>query len=135
VESWLARYPGIGVVIDLHRDAVGADQVVYKTLARVAGGSAAQVMLVVGTGENGLDHPLWRDNLALALAIHRSAEDSGQALVRPIQLVKERYNQHLSPGAFILEVGANGNTLSEAERAAELFARSAGPIFLSLVTD
>ena len=37
VEGWLALYPGIGVVIDLHRDAVGADQVIYKTLARSRG--------------------------------------------------------------------------------------------------
>ena len=51
-EGWLARYPGIGIVIDLHRDAVGADQVIYKTLTRAAGESAAQAMLVIGTGES-----------------------------------------------------------------------------------
>ncbi len=132
-EGWLARYPGIGIVIDLHRDAVGADQVIYKTLTRAAGESAAQAMLVIGTGENGLEHPRWRDNLALALAMQRAAEQEVPSLLRPIRLVKERYNQHLSTGAFILEVGANGNTLSEAERAAELFARAVGPLFLSLV--
>ncbi len=132
-ESWLSRYPGIGIVIDLHRDAVGADQVIYKTLTRAAGESAAQAMLVIGTGENGLEHPRWRDNLALALAMQRAAEREAPSLLRPIRLVKERYNQHLSTGAFILEVGANGNTLSEAERAAELFAQAVGPLFLSLV--
>ena len=132
-EGWLARYPGIGIVIDLHRDAVGADQVIYKTLTRAAGESAAQAMLVIGTGENGLEHPRWRDNLALALAMQRAAEREAPSLLRPIRLVKERYNQHLSTGAFILEVGANGNTLSEAERTAELFAQAVGPLFLSLV--
>ena len=135
VETWLAEYPGIGIVIDLHRDAVGSDRVIYKTLAATEGESAAQVMLVVGTGENGLDHPRWRQNLALALALQRALDAEGRALARPIRLVRERYNQHLSSGAFILEVGTNGNTLSEAERAAELFARAAGPLFLSLVKD
>ena len=90
-------------------------------------------MLVIGTGENGLEHPGWPDNLALALAVQRAAEQEETGLLRPIRLVRERYNQHLSSGAFILEVGTNGNTLSEAERAAELFARAVGPLFLSLV--
>ena len=132
VEAWLALYPGIGIVIDLHRDAVGTDQVIYKTLSRIALQSTAQVMMVIGTGENGLAHPHWRDNLALALAMQRAAQADGDALPRPIRLVRERYNQHLSPGAFILEVGTNGNTLSEAERAAEQFGRAVGPLFLSL---
>ena len=135
VESWLALYPGIGVVIDLHRDAVGTDKVIYKTLSRLSGDGAAQVMLVIGTGENGLPHPRWRDNLALALAMQRAAGEDGDALPRPIRLVRERYNQHLSSGAFILEVGTNGNTLSEAERAAEQFGRAVGPLFLSLAAE
>lgn len=134
-EAWLNLYPGIGVVIDLHRDAVGTDRVIYKTLSRFTGESTAQVMLVIGTGENGLAHPGWRDNLALALAMQRAAGEGGEALPRPIRLVRERYNQHLSPGAFILEVGTNGNTLSEAERAAERFGRAVGPLLLSLTED
>lgn len=134
VEGWLAEYPGIGIVIDLHRDAVGSDRVIYKSLARTEE-PAAQVMLVVGTGENGLDHPRWRENLALALAVQRSLDADGRDLARPVRLVRERYNQHLSAGAFILEIGTNANTLSEAERAAELFAQTAGPLFLSLVAD
>lgn len=132
-EGWLALYPDIGIIIDLHRDAVGSDRVIYKTLSRADGESTAQVMLVVGTGENGLDHPNWADNLTLALAIQHAVGRTDQALARPIRLVKDRYNQHLSAGAFILEVGTNGNTLSEAERAAELFGRAVGPLFLSLV--
>ena len=64
--------------------------------------------------------------------MQRSLNADGRFLARPIRLVRERYNQHLSPGAFILEIGTNANTLSEAERAAELFAQAAGPVFLSL---
>ncbi len=132
IEGWLALYPHIGIIIDLHRDAVGSDQVIYRTLARSPGDPAAQSMLVIGTGENGMEQPRWRDNLALALALQRAAGQDCPGLLRPVRLVRERYNQHLSPGAFILEVGTNGNTLSEAERSAILFARAAGPLFLSL---
>ncbi len=132
VERWLAEYPGIAVVIDLHRDAVGTDQVIYKTCAQVSGPQAAQVMLVVGTGENGLEHPNWRDNLKLALALQAAADSLSPTLTRPIHLAPERYNQHLTAGSLILEVGTNGNTLSEAERAARLFAAAAGPVLASL---
>ena len=132
IEGWLALYPHIGIIIDLHRDAVGSDQVIYRTLARSPGDPTAQSMLVIGTGENGMEQPRWRDNLALALALQRVAGQDCPGLLRPVRLVRERYNQHLSPGAFILEVGTNGNTLSEAERSAILFARAAGPLFLSL---
>ena len=132
IEAWLSLFPEIAVVLDVHRDAVGADKL-YKTLVRDIPESAAQVMLVVGTGENGLPHPRWRENLKLALALQTAAEDGCPTLTRPVRLGRERYNQHLTAGSLILEVGTNGNTLSEAERGAELFAAAAGPVLLSLV--
>jgi len=132
VEDWLRRYPGIAVVIDVHRDAVGSENILYKTAAQLETESAAQVMLVMGTGENGLEHPLWRENLKLALAMQSAAASLCPTLTRPISLVPERYNQHLTTGSFILEVGTNGNTLPEAIRAAELFADAAASVFLTL---
>ncbi|MBQ7737649.1 MAG: stage II sporulation protein P [Oscillospiraceae bacterium] len=134
-ERWLAQYPDIAVIIDVHRDAVGSQQVIYKTLAQTTGESAAQVMLVIGTGENGLPHPRWRENLKLALAMQSAMDDTLPTLSRPIQLSRERYNQHLVPGAFLLGVGTNANTLSEACRAAELFGRTVGPLLVSLAED
>ena len=131
-ERALREYPGIAVVIDLHRDAVGGEDVLYKTCAAVSGPQTAQVMLVVGTGENGLEHPYWRDNLKLALALQAAADAFSPTLTRPIHLAPERYNQQLTRGSLILEVGTNGNTLSEAERAAELFGDAVGPLLASL---
>ena len=125
-EEWLRRYPSVGVVIDLHRDGVEPDR------TDPPGDAPSALMLVIGTGENGLEHPLWRENLKLALAMERALLADGEARTRPIRLVRERYNQHLSTGAFILEVGSNADSLSQAERAAELFARAVGPLFLSL---
>lgn len=36
-------------------------------------------------------------------------------LFRDINLSRSRYNQHVSNGAFIIEVGTTGNTLGEAK--------------------
>ena len=53
-------------------------------------------------------------------------------LARPIDLVRERYNQHYTTGSMILEVGSSGNTLPEALRAVRSFGESASPVLLGL---
>ena len=53
--------------------------------------------------------------------------------MRPITLTKYRYNQHLSPGSMIIEVGSNGNTLQEALAAIRLFGKAAGPALAELI--
>ena len=133
VELALAEHPGICVVIDLHRDALSSGGVVYKTRAELNGQSSAQVMLLAGTGENGLWHPNWRENLKLALYLQQAAEAQYPTLMRPIALVSERYNQHLSTGMLIAEVGSTGNTLREAITAAELFGDAAGAALAKLM--
>ncbi len=132
VENWLAQYPGIAVVIDLHRDALGEGDAIYKTRAALSGEASAQVMLLVGTGENGLDHPHWRENFKLALHMKSAMDQLYPTLARPIDLVSERYNQHLTNGSLLVEVGSSGNTLAEALCAVRLFARAVGPVLSSL---
>ena len=59
--------------------------------------------------------------------------------MRPITLVNERYNQHLTRGSLIIEVGSSGNTLQEAIRAVRLLrvklddAKAADEIFQMLM--
>ena len=129
IEAYLAAYPDIALVLDVHRDAIGDESTVYKTCA--APGGMAQVMLVCGTDEY-LEHPLWRENLKLALAMQAAAVAADGTLMRPIHLAPERYNQQYTAGSLIIEVGTNGNTLSEALAAAELFGRAAGEMLASL---
>ena len=133
VERYLADYPSIRIVIDLHRDAIGSGDVVYKTQATLDGRTSAQVMMLIGTGENGLPHPNWRENLKLALYLQNAADERYPTLTRPIELVKERYNQQMSTGMMILEVGSTGNTLREAMLAAELFGEAAGSALSALI--
>ena len=126
VEAALAANPSIRVVIDLHRDALSDSRVVYKTLAEIPDAACAQVMLLVGTCGSGLEHPDWEQHLRLAVYLQNAVNADHPTLMRPIALVNERYNQHLAPGALLIEVGSSGNTLQEALRAVELFGESAG---------
>ena len=133
IEQYLRDYPSIKIVLDIHRDALGTDDVVYKTMAEEDGVVASQIMLLVGTDESGLEHPNWRQNLAMALYLQNSVNARHPTLMRPVSLVRERYNQQLCPGSMIVEVGSNGNTLPEALAAIRLFGNAAAPALAQLV--
>lgn len=133
VQNYLAQYPTIRLVLDVHRDAlVGSDGTVYKAVTTVDGVKTAQVMLVVGSSAGGGDHPSWTENLALATRLQKSLDTLYPTLARPMTLRQSVYNQNLSPGSLLVEVGSHGNTLQEALAGARLFARAAGSVYLSL---
>ena len=133
IEKYLAEYPSIRIVIDLHRDALCSDTVTYKTAATEQGVCASQIMLFVGSNASGLEHPNWRQNLSLAVYLQNAVYEVYPSLMRPITLSRYRYNQQLTPGSMILEVGSNGNTLQEALAAIRLFGRTAGAAIAALV--
>ncbi len=130
VESWLEKYPSIKVVIDLHRDALESGG---KTCYSGGGADAAQVMLLITTGEAGLHHPSWKENLKLALEIQMEMEQRYDGFARPLCLSKERYNEQAAPGYMLLEVGTNLNTLKEALEGARLFAECASNVLKDYV--
>jgi len=132
VTAYLAQYPSISLVIDLHRDALGTESTIYKTVTDVQGTTAAQIMFVMGTDEN-LYHPHWQENLKLALKLQNATAALYPELMRPIELSSYRYNEQLTTGSMLMEVGTSGNTLQEALEAVRLFAKAAGPVLASLV--
>jgi len=132
IEEYLEAYPGIVLVIDLHRDALGDGDTIYKVVADAEGTQAAQLMFVMGSDIN-LEHPLWQDNLALALTLQRTVSDRYPELMRPMNLCAYRYNQQLTTGSVLLEVGTAGNTLQEAITAVQLFADAVAPYLISCI--
>lgn len=115
IQKYLKQYPDICLVLDLHRDALQdskGNQIGYTV--EVDGVEAARVMLVVGTDAGGLKHPNWQENMALAVKLHAQLEKLAPGLCRPISFRSQRFNQDLSAGALIVEVGAAGNTRQEA---------------------
>lgn len=133
IEAWLSEYPSIRVVLDVHRDAlIGEDGTVYKAITEIAGEKTAQVMMIVGTDDLGQAHPYWQDNLALAIRIQQNLDRQWPTAARPITLRSSRFNQQLTTGSLLVEVGSHGNTLQEAIRGARLFAQTAGEVLLEL---
>ncbi len=122
--AYLEEYPSIALVLDLHRDAAQdpAGNQLPKTVT-LESGETAQLMLVVGTDAGGLNHPQWQENMALAVKLYAQLEKQAAGLCRPISFRTQRFNQDLSPGALLVEVGAAGNTLEQAMRGAEQLAQ------------
>lgn len=124
IKRYLKADDSIGLILDLHRDAADSGRGQLRTCAEVNGMDSAQLMLVVGTDGTGLEHSGWQENLALALKLQVRLEQLAPGITRPLSLRPQRFNQDLSPGALLVEVGAAGNTHGEAAVAAEILAQA-----------
>lgn len=117
IRELLKEHPTISLVLDLHRDASGEGAAQMRTRAKVGEESSAQLMVVLGTNHKG-----YEENLSLGLKLHALLEDRHPGLMRPLQLRSQRFNQDLSPGALLIEVGAAGNSHGEALTAVKALA-------------
>ena len=124
IESYLAQYPSIQFILDIHRDAIeDGEGNQYKVVSTIDGvGTSAQMTLVVGSDGSGLAHLNWMENLKLAVALQQDILTEYPTLMRPILLRNSRYNQHATAGSLLVEVGAAGNSPEEAALAGRLFA-------------
>jgi stage II sporulation protein P len=124
VEQHLKENPSICLVLDLHRDAMeGEDGKQLGYTQQTEEGEAAKLMVVCGSDAGGLDYPNWQENLSLALKLQTQLEALCPGICRNINLRSQRFNQDLSPGAMLIEVGASGNTRQEVLRAADVLAQ------------
>ena len=125
VQQYLAQYPSIKVVLDVHRDAIeteGGSR--YAPVCTVEGRQAAQVMIICGC-DNGttVQLPDWRQNLRFAAAWERSMEGLYPGFTRPVLFSYRFYNQDLTAGSLLIEIGGHGNNLNEALYAGQLAAK------------
>ena len=124
IQQYLAQYPSIRLVLDIHRDASDDAEQQMVTSATAGGQHCAQLMMVVGTDAGGNRHPNWQENLALALKLSALLEQENPGICRPINLRSERFNMDLTHGSLLVEVGAAGNTREEALIAANALAQA-----------
>lgn len=122
VSSILAANPRYEMVFDLHRDAIGSNSD-YAPTVRIGDEYAAQLMFVIGTDGGGLEHPNWLNNFKFAIAVQQTAEELYPGLFKTMIVRNSRYNQHVSSGAAIIEVGATGNTMEQCLTSMKYLAR------------
>lgn len=133
IGNHMKKNPGIKVILDIHRDSICADDgTKYKTVATVNGKKCAQLMLVMSTGESGLPHPNWQENLKFGVKLQCQIANKYPGLMRPINLRKERFNMHVTNGSLLVEVGSSANTLDEALTAIRPFSEELSALLLSV---
>ena len=125
-KQYLEDFPSLALVLDLHRDAADTPSGQLRPLTQVEGTQTAQIMLVVGTNARGLRHPDWEQNLALALKLQALLERISPGITRPTCLRPQRFNQDLSRGCLLIEIGGAGNTHEEALAAIPPLAQAIG---------
>lgn len=134
ISNYTKKYPSIKIVIDLHRDAIAAnDTDKVKVTTEIDGKKAAQIMLVMGSQSgNVTNFPNWKENLKLATKLQQTVEVMYPSLARSIHFMSKNYNESLTTGSMLIEIGTDGNTLDEAKYSAELLSNALISLFNTL---
>lgn len=131
VQSYLDQYPDIKVVLDIHRDAIISGDTVTAPVVETDEGTAAQVMIISGCDDGTMDYPEWQKNLAFAIDLQQQMEDDHPGFTRPILFDYRKYNQNLTTGSLLIEVGGHGNTLAQALLAGDWIGSSLASLLTS----
>jgi len=125
IRGALEEYPSIRYILDVHRDAITAeDGTGIRPLISCDGIEYAQMMFVVGTDHGGSGHTGWETNLALAARLQSALHGEYPGLMRDINLRSASFNAQYAPGALLIEAGAACSELSEAIRSVRVLGQA-----------
>ncbi len=124
VKSILAEYPSIKIVLDIHRDAIASGDSLVQPVVTVDGKDAAQVMIISGCDDGTMDMPNYMKNFRFSSLLQQQMSSDYSNFTRPILFDYRNYNQNLTTGSILIEVGSHGNTLEQAGNAGELIGKS-----------
>ncbi len=125
IKKQLEENPEIVVCLDIHRDAIEPSETeIVKPTAVINGKKAAQIMIISGCDDGTMNMPDFFENLKFAAALADKLETLYPGLCRPVLFDYRKYNMDISPGLLLIEIGATGNTLEEAQYSAELLANA-----------
>lgn len=133
INEILKKYPSIKVVIDVHRDAiVQSDGARIAPVAKINGKEAAQVMIISGCDDGTMNMPNYAENLKLASLFQQDMESEYPGLTRAVLFDYRKYNQHLTTGSLLFEVGSHANSLEQALYSGELVGKALAKTLTSL---
>lgn len=132
VQKYLEQYPSIKVVLDIHRDAIVSGDTVTAPVAEIDGRTAAQVMIISGCENGTMNYPDYMKNLSFSAALQNQMEGDYPGLTRPVLFDYRFYNQNLTTGSILIEVGGHGNTLEQASYSGDLIGKALGELLGSL---
>lgn len=128
----LEQYPTIKVALDIHRDAIAGENYAYQPYVEIDGKEAAQIMIISGCDDGTLGMPDYMKNFHFACNLQQKLEGDNPGLTRPILFDYRHYNQDLTTGSLLIEVGSHGNTLDQVQYSGQLIGRSLGELLNSM---
>lgn len=130
VQKILEEYPSIKIVLDIHRDAIErADGERIAPVAEIDGKNAAQVMIISGCDDGTMNMPDHMKNFRFACMLEQQMESSYAGLTRPILFDYRKYNQDLTAGSLLIEVGGHANSIDQAVYSGELIGKALAECF------
>ncbi len=108
-KEYLAQYPKLALVIDLHRDAAGYAGSVGKTVS-IEGKTAATYGYVIGQG-----NPNVQQLTQTVKDLNQAAEALYPNFTGKIIEKDYKFNQYISDHHVLIEVGNNENTIEQAK--------------------
>ena len=123
--SILSEYPSIKIILDIHRDAIEYEDGSHvSAVAEIDGKKAAQVMIISAADEGSYDIPHYLENFHFACEFQQAMEQSYSGLTRPVLFQYCQYNQQVSTGSLLVEVGSHGNTVEQAVYSGHLIGKA-----------
>jgi len=122
VSAYLEKYPSIKIVLDIHRDAIERQGTIINPVTTINGKKCAQLMIISGCDNGYMNMPDYSENLKFATNLQNRLAKSAPGLMRPVLFDYRHYNQDLSTGSLLVEVGGHGSTLQQAKNSAVIFA-------------
>lgn len=133
INNVLKKHKHIKVILDIHRDSIVTpkkERVAPVTM--INGQKVAQLMIISGC-DNGSNHyKNYEKNLSFACALEKQIEQDFPTLTRPVSFKYKHYNQSLSPGALLVEIGSQANSTQEARLCGLYFGTSLSNLLLKL---
>lgn len=124
VEYYLEKYPSIKIVLDVHRDAVERDGRIISPVSVINGVEYAQIMIISGADNGYMNMPNYKENLKFATLVQNQTAKKYPGLMRPVLFDYRNYNQQLTTGSILVEIGTHGSTIEQAKNSAYAFAVS-----------
>ncbi len=130
VQELLKKYPSIKIALDIHRDGIERqDGTRLSPVVEIDGKKAAQIMIINGCDDGTMNMPDYLKNLHFASNLQSKLETSYNGLTRPILFDYRFYNQDLTTGSLLIEVGSHGNSLEQVKYSGELIGKTLAKYF------
>ena len=130
VQEILKQYPSIKICLDIHRDGIQrADGTRIAPVTQIGDRKDAQIMIISGCDDGTMGIPNYLQNFRLASRLQSQIESDWKGLTRPVLFDYRHYNQDLTTGSLLIEVGSHGNSIEQAQYSGELIGQSIAKLF------